>query len=183
MVVSTLQADALELLNSHFFIGKNNQETGIFRINDDGSLTFVPPEQFKLDVANIFVRTSGGSAKPIPVEKYWKESPQRHERKIVFKPGGTTEPDEFNLWQGFGVEPRKGWQKQRRLLRHIREVICRRDKTKFKYIIRLLAWMVQNPDKHSDVVIVLKSRKQGTGKSTLGVVMLNIFGPHGAIDR
>jgi len=53
-------ADALELLNSHFFIGKNDQETGIFRINDDGSTTFVPPDQFKLDVANIFVRPSGG---------------------------------------------------------------------------------------------------------------------------
>ena len=40
---------------------------------------------------------------------------------------------------------------------------------------------MQNPDKHSGVVIVLKSRKQGTGKSTLGVVMLNIFGHHGAL--
>ena len=78
------------------------------------------------------------------------------------------------------LKPRKGWQKQRRLLRHIREVICRRDKTKFKYIIRLLAWMVQNPDKHSGVVLVLKSRKQGTGKTTLGNVMLDIFGRHGA---
>ena len=38
----------------------------------------MPPEQFKLDVANIFVQRPGGSAKPIPVEKFWKESPQRH---------------------------------------------------------------------------------------------------------
>ena len=42
-------------MNSHFFIGKNNQETGIFRINDDGSATFMPPEQFKLEIQNIFV--------------------------------------------------------------------------------------------------------------------------------
>jgi hypothetical protein len=173
--------EALELLNSHFFIGKNNQETAIFRINDDGSAIFVPPDQFKLDVANIFVQTSGGRAKPIPVEKFWKESPKRHERKIVFKPGGTTEPGEFNLWQGFGVEPRKGWQKQRRLLRHIFKIICRSDKAKFKYLLRYLAWTVQNPDKHPGVAIILKSRKEGTGKSTLGVVMLEIFGPHGAL--
>jgi hypothetical protein len=90
---------ALKLINSHFFIGKNNQETGIFRINNDGSVTFMPSEQFKLDVANILVRTSGGSAKPIPVEKFWKENSERHERKIVFKPGGTAERHEFNLWQ------------------------------------------------------------------------------------
>jgi hypothetical protein len=172
--------EALALLNSHFFIGRNNQETAIFRINDDESATFIPPEQFKLEVQNIFVKSSG-SAKPVPAEKFWRESAQRHERKIVFKPGGTTTPDEFNQWAGFGVKPRKGWQKQRRLLRHIREVICRRERKKFKYLIRYLAWAVQHPDKHSGVVIVLKSRKQGTGKSTLGKVMLDIFGPHGAL--
>jgi hypothetical protein len=71
-------ADALKLINSHFFVGKNNQETAIFRINDDGSLAFMPAEQFKLDLANIFVQPSG-RANPIPAEKYWKESPHRHQ--------------------------------------------------------------------------------------------------------
>ena len=173
--------EALELLNSHYLVGKSDQEVSIFRISDDGLLAFTPPEQFKLDIANIFVRLSAGSAKPVPVEKFWKESPRRHERRIVFKPGGTAEAGEFNLWRGFGVEPRKGWQKQRRLLRHILKIICRGDKAKFKYLIRWLAWAVQNPDKHPGVVIVLKSREQGTGKSTLGVVMLKIFGQHGAL--
>jgi hypothetical protein len=41
--------------------------------------------------------------------------------------------------------------------------------------------MVQNSDKHSGVVLILKSRKEGTGKSTLGKVMLDIFGKHGAL--
>jgi hypothetical protein len=173
--------EALKLLNSHYLIGKSEQEVAIFRIKDDGLLAFAQPEQFKLDVGNIFVLPSGGSAKPIPVEKFWKEHPWRHQRTIVFKPGGTTEPNEFNLWRGFGVEPRKGWRKQRRLLRHIWKIVCRGDKAKFRYLIRWLAWAVQNPDKHSEVVVVLKSRKQGTGKSTVGVVMLKIFGPHGAL--
>ena len=173
--------EVLELLNSHYMIGKSEQEVAVFRIKDDGSLAFTPPEQFKLDLANIFVQPSG-RANPIPAEKFWKESPHRHQRKIVFKPGGTTQPDEFNLWRGFAVEPRKGWQKQRRLLRHIRTIICRKDKAKFRYLIRWLAWLIQNPDKHPETVIVLKSRKQGTGKSTLGMAMLAIFGKyHGAI--
>ena len=47
--------------------------------------------------------------------------------------------------------------------------------------MRWLAWAVQNPDKHPGTINMLKSRKQGTGKSTLGVVMLKIFGPHGAL--
>jgi hypothetical protein len=174
--------DALKVLNEHFFIGKSPQETAIFRINLDGTVAFLPPEQFKLEVQNVFVgvRTPTGATKWVPADKFWKEHPKRNQKRLVFKPGGTTDISEYNLWRGYGVEPHKGWQKQRRLLRHVREVICRRDKAKFKYLIRSLAWMVQNPDKHSGVVIMLKSRKQGTGKTTLGNVMLDIFGEHGA---
>jgi len=167
-------AAALDLLNSHFMVGKSKQETAIFRINDDGTISFVPTEEFKLAVQNIFVKDSSKK----PVEKYWRESKDRNERLLVFKPGGSAQPHEYNLWRGFGVEPRKGWQKQRRFLRHLLKVICRRDKQKFKYLMGLLAWFVQNPDKHAEVVLVLKSREQGTGKSTVGKVMLDIFGQH-----
>ena len=61
----------------------------------------------------------------------------------------------------------------------IHKVICRSDCHKFRYLMRLLAWFVQNPDKHAEVILVLKSRDQGTGKSTVGKVMLDIFGRHG----
>ena len=54
--------EALELLNSHYLIGKTDQYVGIFRIEDSGLLVFTPPDQFKLDVANIFVRQSDKAA-------------------------------------------------------------------------------------------------------------------------
>ncbi|MDE2284569.1 MAG: hypothetical protein KGK33_08150 [Hyphomicrobiales bacterium] len=174
--------DALKVLNSHFFIGKSSQETAIFRINDDDTIAFLPPEQFKLEIQNILVNVGTDKApKLVPGDKFWKENPRRHQRKIVFKPVGVTGPDEYNLWQGFGVVPRKTRRKIWSLLRHIWRVLCRSDRAKFEYLIRWLAWAVQNPDKHPGTVIVLKSRKQGTGKSTLGVVMLKIFGQHGAL--
>lgn len=170
------EAAALDLLNSHFMVGKSMQETAIFRINDDETISFVPNDEFKLAVQNIFVKAG---ARLVPAEKYWRENTDRRERVLVFKPGGTAQPHEYNLWRGFGIEQRKGWQKQRRFLRHLFRVICRRDKQKFKYLMRLLAWFVQNPDEHAEVVLVLKSREQGTGKSTVGKVMLDIFGKHG----
>jgi Family of unknown function (DUF5906) len=176
------EQEALTVLNSHFFIGKSNQETAIFRINSDDTVTFLPPEQFKLEIQHIFVNVgTPKSAKLVPGDKFWKENPNRNQKWIVFKPSGATDPSEYNLWHGYGVEPRKGWQKQRRFLRHVLKIICRGDRSKFKYLIRWLAWAVQNPDKQAAVVIVLKSRKQGTGKSTLGVVMLRIFGQHGTL--
>ena len=60
-----------------------------------------------------------------------------------------------------------GFQKQRRLLHHIYRIICRRDKTKFKYLMNWLAWAVQNPHRHAEVVVVFKSDAEGCGKSTL----------------
>jgi len=105
------ERDALQLINQYYCIGWNDNETAVFRKNDDGTLSFVADQQFKLEVQNIFVQAHG---RRVPVEKYWKESPSRDKKTLVFKPGGTTQPDEYNLWRGFGVEPRKGWQKQRR---------------------------------------------------------------------
>jgi Family of unknown function (DUF5906) len=169
---------AIDLMNRHYFVGRNKEETVICRINDDGSAQLIPSEQFKLEVAHLRVSASG---RLIPAEKFWKESPDRHERELVFKPGRSAGPHEYNLWRGFSVQLQPGWQKQRRFLRHLRRVICRRDKDKFKYVMRLLAWFVQNPDKHAGVVLVLKSREQGTGKSTVGKVMLDIFGLHGVL--
>lgn len=103
-----------------------------------------------------------------PGGKFWKESAHRHERQIVCKPGGTTRPNEFNLWRVFGVAPRQTRRRIASLLRHIWKVLCRKDKTKFKYLIRWLAWAVQNPDKLPGTIVVLKSLMQGTGKSIQG---------------
>ncbi len=173
---------AVARLNVHYCVGVTENDIAIYRIGTDGLLTFTRPEDFKLHVANMHVEFSaGGVVRRKAAATVWMQSQLRHEKRIVFKPGGTAEPGEYNQWRGFAVDPHKGWQKQRRLLQHIREVICRRDRAKLKYLLRWLAWAVQNPEKHAGVVIILKSRKQGTGKSTLGKVMLDIFGQHGAL--
>ena len=71
-------ATALDLLNSHYMIGKSKQETAIFRITDDNRLVFVPQHQFELEVANIFMQSSEG--KHIPAYKFWIENPRRHQQ-------------------------------------------------------------------------------------------------------
>ena len=116
-------------------------------------------------------------SKLVGIEKYWLHHAARRTcNKIVFEPGGKVENDEYNSWRGFAILPIAGWQKQRRLLRHIFRIICRRDKAKFKYLMKWLAWAVQNPDRHAEVIIVLISNTEGSGKSTLGIIMLDIFG-------
>ena len=73
--------EALELINSHYLIGKSDQEISILRIKDDGTLKFTPAEQFKLDVANIFIQqTEQKPARPdarprdLPDRRQWIKS-------------------------------------------------------------------------------------------------------------
>jgi len=75
------KGDALDLLNAHFLVGKSQQETAIFRINADGTLSFVPADEFRLAVQNIFVNDGG---KLMPAEKCWRASSTRHEKWLVF---------------------------------------------------------------------------------------------------
>jgi hypothetical protein len=180
-------ATALLLMNSHFLGSVRDGEVGIFRIEDDETLTFLPLDQLNLLLSNIFVQVGGKApgetGKTIPILKFWlAHRDRRWCRRIVFEPSGNIHPDDYNLWRGFAVKPKAGFQKQRRLLRHIYLIICRRDKTKFKYLMKYLAWTVQNPHRHAEVVVVFKSDAEGCGKSTVGAVMLEIFGPiHGLL--
>ena len=47
------------------------------------------------------------------------------------------------------------------------------------YILRWLAWAIQNPTKHCEVALVLISEEKGTGKGFLGRAMCRLFGSHG----
>jgi hypothetical protein len=98
----------------------------------------------------------------------------------VFEPHREPKPNEFNMWRGFAFIPAKGTDKIGSLLRHIWIVICRRNREKFRYILRWMAWAVQNPEKQSETVVVLRSELEGTGKSTVSEAMRVIFGEHGA---
>jgi hypothetical protein len=180
------EVDALILLNSWFVIVQVKGAWLIAQIEVDGSLFYIPLRDLSLKLRNIFVRKDDcrGGFKIARAQMFWLEHPSRHEREVVFNPGaaaGAFASGKYNLWRGFDIVPSAGRSKQRRLLRHIWVVICRRDRIKFRYLIRWLAWAVQNPDQSPGTVIVLKSRTQGTGKSTLSYVMRDLFGKHARV--
>jgi hypothetical protein len=89
-----------------------------------------------------------------------------------------SEADEINLWRGFGVKENLGgdWRLMRK---HIRDVIANGDAASDSYIMKWLAWAVQNPTKHCEVAIVFLSLEKGTGKGFLCRAMCSIFGAHG----
>ena len=117
--------------------------------------------------------------KQTPGSQVWQAHPDRRSYQgVTFNPS-TTERDAgdyYNLYRGFTVEPKRGvWH----LLRHhIHDVLAAGDDEVDEYIIRWLAWAMQNPDKPAEVALVFKGPR-GCGKGTLGNPLVRLYGQHG----
>jgi hypothetical protein len=87
-------------------------------------------------------------------------------------------PESINLWRGYGVTPSPAgdWS----LLRgHIREIVADGKAERYEYILRWIAWALQNPHLPAEVALVLKSEGHGTGKGILLRAIRKLFGVHG----
>jgi hypothetical protein len=96
----------------------------------------------------------------------------------VFEPAGERIINgRLNLWQGWGVDPKRGdWSLMRR---HIEEILAGGNKEYIAYLINWLAWTVQHPAERAMVALTFRG-KRGTGRSTLGNALIHIFGQHGS---
>jgi hypothetical protein len=113
----------------------------------------------------------------MPLSTWWLTHRHRQQyRGITFWPGkGKVVNDCLNLWRGWGCEPREGdWS----LIRdHIETVLASGNAEFSRYLIRWIAWSIQNPDKQAEVALVLIGAK-GAGKGTLVRLLERIFGQH-----
>jgi Family of unknown function (DUF5906) len=174
--------EVLAFLNARYFVADAKGAAPIAQLEEDGSIAYISLNDLKIKHANLLVQSDRGA--PRKAVETWLAHEDRKTLKIVFDPKaplGTTIPGIFNVWGGFAVKPSEGWRKQRRLMHHIWIVICRRNSEKFRYLIFWLAWCVQHPNKAPEVVVVLKSRVQGTGKTTVLVAMRRLFGKHARV--
>jgi hypothetical protein len=120
----------------------------------------------------------GGTRKePRPLGHWWLSHRNRRQyRGVTFVPAGPPAVhDCLNLWQGWGVEARAGdWSLIRQ---HIEEVIAGDHAEFTEYVVRWIAWSIQNPDAPAEVALVLIGEK-GAGKGTLVRCLERIFGAH-----
>jgi hypothetical protein len=113
----------------------------------------------------------------VDLGSWWLEHQQRRQYDgVVFRPAGARIiNNRYNLWTGWGVEPKQGdWSLLRR---HIREVLAAGDEDVYQYIMNWLAWAVQHPDQQAEVALVFIGER-GSGKGTLGKALSKIFGQH-----
>jgi hypothetical protein len=134
---------------------------------------------FKERYLNQYVTEPGLRSKPVPLGSFWLSHPRRRQysRLDLVPHGPTVLPGQvFNLWRGFGVDPKEGdWS----LLRnHVVEVLANGDQKFADYILRWTAWVLQNPGERPEAALVLRGGK-GSGKGVWGDVLMIIFGEHG----
>jgi hypothetical protein len=105
----------------------------------------------------------------------------QHEHRATFTDVGLYPPplvapvDHFNMWRGFAVEPKPGeWSLFRSF---IYDVIASGDVAAAEYVIKWIAWSLQNPGLPAEAAIALRGLK-GIGKGTLGNALCKIFGSH-----
>ena len=113
----------------------------------------------------------------MPLGQWWLSHRQRRQyRGVTFLPAGPNVVNDcLNLWRGWGVEPNAGdWS----LIQEHIEVVLAGDNKEFSdYIIRWIAWSIQNPAAQAEVALVLIGAK-GAGKGTLVRCLQRIFGVH-----
>lgn len=108
----------------------------------------------------------------------WLKWPKRMElQKIVYTPGAEQITDDrcFNIWQGWGCEPREGdfspWTK---LLDHLFQGFPE-ERSWFE---RWCAYPLQNPGAKMFTASVIWGSQTGTGKSMTGYSLKRIYGPN-----
>jgi len=128
-------------------------------------LAFQSKESFLLRHSNRYVSRQvideNGEPKTVkqPLGQWWLGHQHRRQyRSVTFMPAGPPIVNGcLNLWRGWGVEPTPGdWSLIRE---HIETVIANGDAEAADYVIRWIAWSIQNPNRQAEVALVLIGEK------------------------
>ena len=134
---------------------------------------FMKVESFHLWYANDRVKVEG---KLVPVSRLWISSPNRRQyERVVFDPNDHN-PNHYNLWKGFAVEP-DGSKSCDKFLLHIRDNICGGDAELNAWVLGFFAHMVQKPHEKAGVSLVLRG-SEGVGKGFLANMIGRLFPEH-----
>jgi hypothetical protein len=182
--------DAVDAMNEHHAIIDNVGGKAVIAGWEPSSLDperlvviFQNKESFLLRYSNRYAMINvpdgrgGGQQMSVPLGRWWLNHRKRRQyRGVTFLPAGPKEVNQcLNLWRGWGVDPKAGdWSLIRE---HIEVVLAGGNKEFADYIIRWIAWAIQNPAAQAEVALVLIGAK-GAGKGTLIRCLKRIFGDH-----
>lgn len=117
-----------------------------------------------------------GDKKFLNAIDWWLDQPGRRECKGFVLDPGCTEPDVYNLWEGWRVEPDPKASCDL-YLDHIRNNIAQGDQEIYEYLLNWQADAIQSPTKRPGVAVALRGG-QGTGKGIFVRFFGSLYGRH-----
>ncbi len=182
-------ATLINRLNADHFVSIEGGATSVYRETFDYELNRprldrISPQGFRTLHSHkiIAVIDAKGNSSNKQIASVWLNHPGRRTYTEGFSllPGGKTPAGVYNLWRGFGCEPKRGATVAdiNPAREHLLNVVCSKDQAAFDYAMGWLARAVQYPDRQAEVAIVLHGGR-GTGKGTLGRWFRDLFGVHG----
>ena len=176
----------VEQLNQEYMVVNENGDAVIYELAMDYELnrerirryTF---ESFRKILMNRKIKIGtdkNGNDIKKSVADVWLNHQKRLQyiKGTAFDPSGRASvPGVLNLWRGFAVEPVSGdWSILRQ---HIINVLCNGNDDHFTYLMGWMARLMQFPAQQGEVAVVMKG-KEGTGKGTLGKILIKLIGHH-----
>jgi hypothetical protein len=135
---------------------------------------FMAVEDLHLWYANDEVQATDGSKST--VSRQWIKHPlRRQHQRVVFDPQDNN-PDHFNMWRGFSVQPDHN-KRCEKFLAHIQDNICSGNQDHYQWVLGFLAHLVQRPWEKPGVALVLRG-KEGVGKGFLAHWIGQLFPQH-----
>ena len=175
----------MDYFNDEYFVSFHGSNFVVYRevfIDGRASLAKYSDAAFKKFHADKVIQDPSPRDTPryIEVAPIWLKQTNNRYEQLLFDPTGKHDKRNYNLWRGFGVEPTSYDPEQIKLIidELILKVICGGDECAAGYLLNWLAHGVQNPAIKPGVSVVMRG-DQGTGKGTLGRLMLEIWGGHG----
>jgi hypothetical protein len=155
--------DLLSMMNKIYAVVRYGDQIVIANIVGK-KIDFMSDREFHKMMANQVLRSANGDM--IKLSRHWFNWVYRRQyigRGAVFEPGGPLEiqGDMLNMFRGLAIDPSPGnWSLMQA---HILDVLCAGRQEIFDYLIRWMAWSVQNLDQPIGVAVALLG-DQGAGK-------------------
>lgn len=114
--------------------------------------------------------------KRVAAAKAWLTWPLRRQApRLTYAPGLPLDTEEgLNLWPGWGCQPKQG--DTRPFFRLLRHVLTGAEDWVEKWLLRWMAYPLQNPGAKMYTSLVVFGATEGTGKSLLGYTLGRIYG-------
>jgi hypothetical protein len=169
--------DLLSAMNKIYAVVRYGDQIVIANIVGK-KIDFMSDREFHKMMANQVLQLASGEKVKLSHRWFnWAYRRQYIGRGAVFEPGGPLElrGDMLNMFRGLAIDPAPGnWSLMQA---HILDVLCAGRQEIFDYLIRWMAWSVQNLDQPIGVAVALLG-DQGAGKGIFVRGFGRLFGEH-----